>query len=161
VPDKTKPRSTMSHSGTRIPCACSDGRRYVAGLLAHIVYIKCKKTMLVLDPTTPLYCQRRVYGRNSFCSMLIDPASVKLKMQGVLHVNGSNQSKAMRFSRYVQSYHASQPFPDTLCSLQNLNYKPRTHANECTNPIFSSTWTSKSAACNCTLASVGAVNKGI
>jgi hypothetical protein len=117
--------------------------------------------MLVLDPTTPLYCQRRVYGRNSFCSMLIDTTSAKRKMLGVLHVNGSNQSKAMRFSRYAQSYHASQPFPDTTCSLQNLNYKPPTRANECTNPIFSSSWTSKSTACNCTLASVGAVNKGI
>lgn len=104
--------------------------------------------MLFLDPNTPLYCQRRVY--KSMCSMIVQPD--KKKLEGVQRVNGANQSKAMQFSRYVQyQYSRSDPVPVDLCpggNLQHKNYVPHVRV-ECTNPIFSKNWGSKSNHCSC------------
>jgi hypothetical protein len=92
--------------------------------------------MLLLDDNIPLYCQRRVFSRTSFCSML--PVPDKSKLVGVKRENGSNLSKAMKFSRYVQyQYSPSQPVPPDFCQqLQDTNYLPQARV-PCTLSIFS------------------------
>jgi len=107
--------------------------------------------MLFLDPNTPLYCQRRVY--KSMCSMIVQPD--KKKLEGVNRLNGSNQSKALQFSRYAQyQYSRSQPAPVDLCSsLQHKSYVAPDRV-ECTNPIFSRNWTSKSNHCSCIIGTI-------
>lgn len=106
--------------------------------------------MLFLDPHTPLYCQRRVY--KSMCSMIVQPD--KSKLEGVKRPNGSNQSKAMQFSRYVQHHYSrSQPAQVDLCPQGSLQHKSYVAPDrvECANPIFSKNWTSKSNHCSCIL----------
>lgn len=112
--------------------------------------------MMFLDPNQPLYCQKRMYQRTSFCSML--PQEPKNKMQG--KINGANQSKAMRFSKFVQNYSASKSVPDDICnakSIVNLQFDPKKLLGkpDCTNPIFSRSWASKVnlPRCSCTLPS--------
>lgn len=97
----------------------------------------------------PLHCQKRVFQRSSYCS-LINVTPQKLK--GVQQHHASNSSNAMRFSNYARNFGRSRGVPEDLCrsgNMQNVAAQMAQAPVACTNPIFSPNWSSKSTNCGC------------